>query len=113
MSKAIGETWKAVWDHHIDAWDLTLDNQDETILAHRGGFLTSDDPGYDEARAKLAAQAPAMARLLLRGMEVTTANAYGNESTCLAECGGWGPTADQHASGCDLVAVLRAAGVIE
>ena len=75
-------------------------------------------PDVEAARAQLAAQAPAMARLLLgihqRG--VTVACTQHNETVC-PFCEGhfseeYEPALPTHAPDCALVAILRAAGVL-
>ena len=76
------------------------------------GQFTDDGPEPDESengmshrdRATLAAQAPAMARLLLEFATGTD----GYDTDCLA-CGCIG----KHLPDCKIVDVLRAAGVIE
>ena len=110
--KVWDETWKAVHDGRIDAWDIVEDDQDETMLAHRGNFLTCHDPGVDEARAKLAAVAPEMARLLLELENVVYPAETGNIDGCPI-CRGWVDRSDEvrHEDDCRWVAVLRKAGV--
>ncbi len=96
------------WEHHpksTGASRLYSDNHEEEWATVWG-----DD---NRERARLAAQAPAMARLLLEGMTVTAAGPHDNYETCLAGCGGYGPTAEEHRPDCRLVAVLRTAGVLE
>lgn len=62
------------------------------------------DPNRDRARARLAAQAPAMARLLLD-------LAHHSDDDCCLRCDhGRGMP---HADDCSIGVVLRAAGVIE
>jgi hypothetical protein len=93
------ETWTVRWEEDYGAAYVETSCKDDTICV--------DDP----TRAALIAAAPAMARMLLRGMEVTAAYDQ-NYETCLAGCGGHGAEATHHADDCDLVALLRAAGVL-
>lgn len=91
----------------------------EETWTSRGAVVSRDDgkwvgrfspspgesPDFEAARAKLAAQAPAMVRLLL-AIGSTDMNASNGERMCGA-C--W--ITNEHAADCPLVAVLRAAGV--
>ena len=61
-------------------------------------------------RARLAAQAPAMARLLVR-LQWSGRDGRDNDVACPV-CGGWESIGD-HEPDCDLVKVLKAVGVIE
>ena len=93
-----------------------------TVLVPNGNMLVRCDPSrvtHEQtlARAQLAAQAPAMARLLASLQSVPT-----HDSRYLYECvscrGGPEeraddePTTIRHAPNCELVAVLMAAGVL-
>lgn len=108
MTKPWEEEWRAEHDPAINAWDLVC-ARDGTELAHRGNFLTMDDPGFDEARARLASAAPDMARVLL--------HLYENEPECVVchEQVWWDDTTDTqvrpHTKDCALDAALRKAGV--
>lgn len=78
----------------------------------RLGFLDSGGD-YDEraARARLAAQAPAMARMLLEHQWVSQEGDRGYLAPACPQCEEY--QSNGHRSDCALVAVLRAAGVID
>ena len=106
-SKVWEEDWKARNSPACseDIYRYNAGDQNEYIFS---GLSYAGHPDFEaaEARAVLAAQAPAMARLLL-SMQ------WGANEMC-PQCGGRHPEeGDGHAKSCALVAVLRAAGVIE
>lgn len=68
--------------------------------------IADPNPGRDRDRAQLAAQAPAMARLLLRLVHEYP----GTDGACML-CGSY--TTQPHGPKCEAGNVLRAAGVIE
>jgi hypothetical protein len=105
----------------MKAWEETW-RQSEAypgdVFGDGGGDIlfegtTSDNEAH--ARAKLAAQAPAMARLLLKLQKVVFAVGWENVGGCAACHDGSGWTGDpvEHTPDCELAAVLRAAGVVE
>ena len=99
------ETWE--WDEGAGSVRLATDRLD--VLP--GGAHGACD--WDPARARLAAQAPAMARLLC-----TMSNKDGDGAcVCCHEVSCDDPSCNDfpasHAPDCELVAVLRAAGVVE
>lgn len=113
MIKVWEEKWLAKQDQQIDAWDLVEDDDygDHNVLAHRGMFITNHDDGYDEARCKLAAAAPDMARVLLAlewsGMAWDSS---GGSLRC-PSCRSQDVIGKRHAPGCALDDALRKAGV--
>jgi hypothetical protein len=88
------ETWKAV------GADLEYTPEDPKLFVGLSADEDADDPVF-HARARLAAQAPAMARLLL--------DLAGKHATC-PDCGAFEETA--HFDGCRFIVVMRDAGVI-
>ena len=111
MTRPIDETWSC---------DGGCIDMDAPSVVHRiGSFGQSSavqaETDRNEARARLAAQAPMLARLL-RGML-----AYRECEFCSQKVdrtvddgnGGWLSTPEQHTPTCELIAVLRAAGVVE
>lgn len=103
--------WEEAWFVHEDTAgepDVYRSPDPDTLAR----VLASDGTEPEDfARARLAAAAPEMARLLLSRYEKHAENDAGNDSTdwyCLA-CGRGGLP---HAPDCRLVAVLRKAGVI-
>ena len=105
MTKPWEETWEYVAHYqHIDV----PEGGDIGIFV--------DDRVLDEsekARLRLAAQAPAMARLLLEIQWGGSCMSYGSHCpSCHAFLYDGGPDELPHAADCALVAVLRAAGVL-
>ncbi len=129
--RAHEETWTTDWDEH-GGYDCmssghALRADRFTVLAV---FDSKAQPRHLEdpeqgARAKLAAQAPAMARLLLGCQFVEMSDERGGYEERCAVClnrsalppvGAGRIVLDHrpdHAPDCELVAVLRAAGVVE
>ena len=111
-----------VWMETWDADGCVVDIKDNGRVSHDVAVILPDDDAHTGyARAKLAIQAPKMARLLLMALE--TGNQTYEESTC-SFCGGpWDsrsilvgsdPSENfKHTNDCDLVQTLREAGVIE
>lgn len=97
---------------HEETWDIVIQG-DGGFSVFKVGGENEDDIGFfhgytpeSSARAKLAAQAPAMARLLLKA----TVKPGGDEWGCLG-CGTW--EEGEHTEDCKLLAILRDAGVTE
>lgn len=89
---------------HEETWEACLGEQVHVV----NGRTMNIDVG-NAARVKLIAQAPAMARLLLKLQ--WSGLAYGDGEPCCPAC-----QADErdgkHSDVCELVATLRAAGVL-
>ncbi len=113
MTKPHEETWSVDWDEHggydcmSSAHSLRVDGHPFTTMAV---FNCQSQPRHHEdvtqgARAQLAEQAPAMARLLLSLMPKVEPGADAHCGVCFVS--------DEHAVDCTLITVLRAAGVIE
>jgi hypothetical protein len=98
------ETWMAAEDY--DSVHIEGDNEDR--LDMRAGRPDS------MARCRLAAAAPEMARLLLDEMESRTCNWCGQkvDRTEPTGDGGFRSRPEVHARSCELVGVLRKAGVL-
>lgn len=79
-------------------WDIIARFYD----SHKHGLRVPDPE--DSARVRLAAQAPAMARLLLKLQWIDVDRGEGCPS-----CGAW--KSDGHAADCEIAAVLKVAGV--
>ena len=120
VSSAPGGEVMSVWD---ETWTSTNDGGGivTTIAGERGQavmpaiFITvAPSPlctrESQAERLHLAAQAPAMARLLLK-LQWSGRDGRDNDAAC-PECGGWESIGD-HEPDCELVKVLKAAGVIE
>lgn len=98
---------------HEETWVAFDDGEIGVKHAGRSGALAllewpeqaDEDREAKWARARLAAQAPAMARLLLKGMRPPRGDEWG----CLG-CGTWEEGA--HVEGCELIKVLKDAGVL-
>lgn len=106
----IDETWR-VRNSVGCTDDVYCDALREYVLR---GTHAAGVPGYEvaDARAKLAAQAPAMARLL-RDLEWTGSLGQGSFGcTLCGVCADWNRD-PEHREDCALAAVLRAAGVLE
>jgi hypothetical protein len=96
------ETWYVASPHRVFAFKGEVDdtdNQDEERLEYDG-----EDVG------KLAAQAPAMARLLLELEWSGRAGPAGDVDGACPSCERERP--EPHAPDCELATVLRAAGVL-
>lgn len=107
------ETWEIVDGTGIRSNGLRVARfKTEIRSPSQAGRLRNTSPGAlveaDYARARLAAQAPAMARLLLK-LEWSNANAQDGATEC-PDCGN-GPV-EGHSKTCDLATVLRDAGVL-
>ena len=94
---------------HEETWVHESDEGVHFVTTGPDGFRGTFD---DAECAKLAAQAPAMARLLLK----LEWSAEPDDGGSCPVCGGWAPgvagiNAGHHA-GCELATVLRAAGVL-
>jgi hypothetical protein len=112
------ETWRVVDEPH-NTWAIVGPDSDVPFAAtpDRLRSVTGEAPEADRARARLAAQAPAMARLLL------DIEALADDwcTVCLGHLKYDGRDLKEgatvaernHAPDCRLVAVLRAAGVLE
>ena len=100
MTRPIDETWR-VYNGTAGRDDVALEGTRDVILESVGACQGFSEQA--EARVRLAATAPTMARLLL--------SAYPNDSQCFA-CHHTDSDRPNHAADCALVAVLRAAGAI-
>ncbi len=103
------ETWSAAREEYAGYDCMT----DAVVVRTEKGARVCDFT-VDNPRARLAAQAPAMARLLLE-LEWPTCADYGGYCRICQNDRPY-PAAkpgDGHAPDCALVAVLRAAGVVE
>ena len=101
MTKPHEETWTAKYGRcdpddrgDIDIWHVNLPDASAVYLYD------------DEPRAKLIAHAPTMARLLLR-LQWIEGEHCSTCPICAGAVEGYG-----HKEGCELAAVLRAAGVL-
>lgn len=104
MKKPHEETWSYVYGNP-PTLKLEPDDGDGIIIA---GFYCNEreEADQEKARSRLAAQAPAMARLLL---VMEWIDIGGGDDGC-PSCGRWKHKG--HAPDCGLVTVLRAAGVM-
>lgn len=91
---------------HEETWSA-----EEVVVARDDGqwiarFSPSPgvSPDFEATRAQLAAQAPAMARLLLEAIDIT--------ADYCPWCGARLEEDEKHTDGCAAAAVLRAAGVL-
>lgn len=98
---------------HEETWRFCPSEAHSGFVAfpQGGEMVVKYDPAnysHDEgaARARLAAQAPAMARLLLKVEWVI------REGELRCTMCGWLKVEGEHATDCELAAVLRAAGVL-
>lgn len=98
----------------IPPWEETWTADGDLVVGpsfkadFEGDPLDPNDYVAAEARAELAAQAPAMARLLLQ-LEWKGESSFGSGECCV-DCGGLKERG--HVKECELVPVLRNAGVI-
>ena len=108
---------------HEETWDVPDDESNALTIRRRdiGMMFLERAEGDAVGRAKLASQAPAMARLLLDGMCFRHCPACGAKVDRTVPMPGRSEDEDFshrsesgcHAPDCRLIAVLRAAGVIE
>ncbi len=98
------ETWIANVEWPIALVELSED-RDEVVATFDAPHSMRD---VDRARARLAAQAPAMARLLL---EIEWSAPIGGEPAC-PSCSAFVNNDHRHAPDCEIATVLRAAGVL-
>lgn len=104
MTKPFEETWRAIGG--------TLEGA--LVPPHEGGFPTfaevGGEPDNPYGRARLAAQAPAMARLLL---EIQWAPSESLPEGVRHFCPACAQRREEgHAADCELLGVLRAAGAL-
>ena len=124
MTKPHEETWTVSGTSSSDSYDraVRLEVPGRQYLFGDIDTGTGSDPCFDEeskpedeARARLAAQAPAMARLLLAMQWSAKGDGLYERPICPV-CGGAKDAPQKgaagHAPDCELVAVLRAAGVM-
>jgi len=103
MTKPHEETWTVRWDEEYGAAYVETGGADDTICVD------------DVAKAKLLAQAPAMARLLLEH-QWAARDPYDETRAMCPACTGYQSAtqkgAEGHDEGCPIFLVLRAAGVL-
>jgi len=104
--------YEETWFVEDDGPEVEVHRVGGAVCGLNGPHARTED---DVARAKLIAQAPAMARLLLdlewSGMHWDRAGG----TACCPSCGanrGRGGVESEHATSCALATVLRAAGVL-
>lgn len=93
------ETW--------EAWGLTLHLQGAREIIADFAHDTAPSTEHEDARAKLAACAPEMARMLLEQYVFTGDSADQTCPTCCMDL-----FHSEHADGCELQALLKKAGIL-
>jgi len=100
------KVWEETWEPRVCCENHVYIEEDGQEI---GRFDGIDDAQWHAARAKLAAAAPEMARLLVE-FQYEGAGVAGEPAQCIA-CGREQIMPGSHEADCRLVAVLRKAGI--